>query len=1531
MKRLLLPLLLGLSLFAGAQGWREFGAKAFSEDDSLVVWDATVKKLKRTKPGWFEKRYTYAELAAMTKANAERFYWTKEKGTEGFWEYKPGDDTTVSNMATAIRPVAGGCFHRIIPDDIVRATWWRPANDTVTDMTAIYQAFLDWGIKKKYPDFYLPPGYIARLYGTLYINKPDAQVFNLYSPAHRIKNGDSPLNSFTFYKSNDGDIIRLNLDANGFPADTSYRYSRNIYIRGIHFLADVHNNVVGMKIYRMRGIITGCLFNRNDIGLYQINSDPPGYTGDFNNYSDQNTITDIDIYYPKRYGLYLVNGDANNLSGIYLNYPYKTGNMIAGIYARGCNNMVINGFLHADDSRKNGALGRALVPGSAVIKLVRSQGVVLNGLTVENSHCENIIDIENSKGVTITGVRPKLFQRGGVKTKQCNAIHVQGWSTEANIDTLPNGKPAFVDFWDDPASPSYDVTFSKLFLNSYPSEFLREPTSNREWDGEWGTYKNYEQTVLDNKDKYVIAAPLDSVAEGTPHYQFPLNTNVFIDTLKANKLFQLPGTASSLGDEITVFNRNRNNNRAANVNGIQLPNGQSFAFWPNESVTTVKSGAGVLVTQAGTITTTFGSKKIIGLGTTFNSVIKRGIDLYDSTGKIKLGSCYNIPSQDTLLLLANCAFNYTGKFKSARVAWYVKSQTFTKAENIVHVYSNKAVVAGDYIPYNHTAFYLHTDSADISLTLPTPANAEGRDLEVFNMGTHKANVKASGDALINGVLSYTLKRKFSSVVLRSDSAQFIAVQNLDLIRTNYALGADSGSYTLHADSNLIIPVLRANTMFTIPSATASDGMELNVICLNNNDKIPSSFRTFLWMDGTGLTKFPNNSSMTLRADKGVWRITSLTNLYEWNVLFKNSTTSNVMTSGDIVPYKGLNLFQDGTAAGYNYTLTTAANLYGRSLMMTRRDTFSTHKVYAQGNSGELINNANLFEIPAAASLTKPTIVIFNSDGTKVWAGILGGGSGNVSITSANGFAGTVNSSTGAVTLTTTITGLLKGNGTAISAAVSGTDIKTVNGVSLLGSGDVSTATALASGSVAFGNGTGITEDNTNFHYSTANKRLGLLTNTATHTFTMGSTSTGIAAYNTVDQTTNYERFASRWSSNVYRMETQVLGSGTARNILIGANSRTLTIGNSAITGGVAVDVSSGSTSASVFGVGGTFTNSTGTPNASVIYPTINQTGGGYRALWISPYEQAVGAGNKLLLDVGKNSAAALAGTHTSYFVVDNTGVVKISQLANAGVLKADATGNLVPAVAGTDYMTPGGLAGYVPLTGTSSITGNLMGANGFTVGSGNSFNSFNTGSTNENNSYAISPDFTRFSRAYGVANNLNARYVVSAQGAGAVRVFRTVADSAFQLHGDALKYSADYSAEINAIGGLAVPHRAYNDARYQTALNLTTTGTGEASLIGNTLNIPSQKAYNVYGAPGSTIEDDEYTVVLGFVGTVNLPTAAGRTGKIFVLKSGTNGSITIDPAGTENIDEAATYELTVKHTGIVIQSTGSGWLIIGKF
>ena len=78
----------------------------------------------------------------------------------------------------------------------------------------------------------------------------------------------------------------------------------------------------------------------------------------------------------------------------------------------------------------------------------------------------------------------------------------------------------------------------------------------------------------------------------------------------------------------------------------------------------------------------------------------------------------------------------------------------------------------------------------------------------------------------------------------------------------------------------------------------------------------------------------------------------------------------------------------------------------------------------------------------------------------------GGGSGtvtSVSVVTANGFAGSVatNTTTPAITISTTITGLIKGNGTSISAATAGTDYLTSVGISdLTATGTPSSTTYL---------------------------------------------------------------------------------------------------------------------------------------------------------------------------------------------------------------------------------------------------------------------------------------------------------------------------------------------------------------------------------------------------------------------------------------------------------------------------------------
>lgn len=89
------------------------------------------------------------------------------------------------------------------------------------------------------------------------------------------------------------------------------------------------------------------------------------------------------------------------------------------------------------------------------------------------------------------------------------------------------------------------------------------------------------------------------------------------------------------------------------------------------------------------------------------------------------------------------------------------------------------------------------------------------------------------------------------------------------------------------------------------------------------------------------------------------------------------------------------------------------------------------------------NSAKSLIGASSADGTTPTVVYVNPTSHRVLVD-LPSGSGtvsSVSVVTANGFAGTVATATTtpAITLSTTVTGLLKGNGTAISAASDGTD------------------------------------------------------------------------------------------------------------------------------------------------------------------------------------------------------------------------------------------------------------------------------------------------------------------------------------------------------------------------------------------------------------------------------------------------------------------------------------------------------------
>jgi hypothetical protein len=83
-----------------------------------------------------------------------------------------------------------------------------------------------------------------------------------------------------------------------------------------------------------------------------------------------------------------------------------------------------------------------------------------------------------------------------------------------------------------------------------------------------------------------------------------------------------------------------------------------------------------------------------------------------------------------------------------------------------------------------------------------------------------------------------------------------------------------------------------------------------------------------------------------------------------------------------------------------------------------------------------------------------------------------------------------------------------------------------------------------------------------------------------------------------------------------------------------------------------------------------------------------------------------------------------------------------------------------------------------------------------------------------------------------------------------------------------------------------------------------------------------------------TATASDHTIVCNNAGaiTINLPAAAGCSGRIYVIKkiSGAALNVTIDPNAAETIDGAATRLLVTQYESVMIQSDGTSWFILSK-
>ena len=205
--------------------------------------------------------------------------------------------------------------------------------------------------------------------------------------------------------------------------------------------------------------------------------------------------------------------------------------------------------------------------------------------------------------------------------------------------------------------------------------------------------------------------------------------------------------------------------------------------------------------------------------------------------------------------------------------------------------------------------------------------------------------------------------------------------------------------------------------------------------------------------GTGLGTIPTNGQLLIGNGTGYSLNTlgtgvgiSVTNGLGTITVANTGVLSNIAgagisvssATGDVtIANTGVLSWSGGTTGLTPSTATTGAVTLAGTLAIANGGTNGTATPTAYGVA---YGTGTAYAFTAAG--TTGQVLTATTGSAPTWAAPATSGTvTSVSVVSANGFAGTVATATTtpAITLTTTITGLLKGNGTAISAAVANTD------------------------------------------------------------------------------------------------------------------------------------------------------------------------------------------------------------------------------------------------------------------------------------------------------------------------------------------------------------------------------------------------------------------------------------------------------------------------------------------------------------
>jgi len=312
-------------------------------------------------------------------------------------------------------------------------------------------------------------------------------------------------------------------------------------------------------------------------------------------------------------------------------------------------------------------------------------------------------------------------------------------------------------------------------------------------------------------------------------------------------------------------------------------------------------------------------------------------------------------------------------------------------------------------------------------------------------------------------------------------------------------------------------------------------------------------------------------------------------------------------------------------------------------------------------------------------------------GTPTWSAAAAGTVTSVSVVSANGLNGTVATATTtpAITLSTTITGVLKGNGTAISAAISGTDYApATSGTSILygnGSGGFSNVT-IGTG-VAFAGGTLSATGSGGTVTSVTGTAPVVSSGGATPAISMAAATSSVNGYLTSTDWTTFNNKGSGTVTSVAALTLGTTGTDLSSTVATGTTTPVITLqvptasasnrGALSAADWTTFNNKGNGTVTSVTGTAPVVSSGGATPAISMAAATTSVSG----YLTSTDWNTFNGKGNGTVTSVSVVSANGLAGT-----VATATTTPAITLTTSiTGILKGNGTA-ISAAVANTDYV-----------------------------------------------------------------------------------------------------------------------------------------------------------------------------------------------------------------------------------------------------